>query len=331
MEPLDNIGYWKLLLALSRTGELGKAAESLGLDLALASRMIHRAEKHYGIDFLDRTARPCRPTAALEPLLPMARKIVRAKNEADRLVLRLRAGHPAGQSVFRVSIPINSSRESLINALFNFERKHRDVRIEVLADQGQGLLDGSVDVAYLGYMLEDRRVFSIPLPDAYSCLLASRRYLSEHGEPRAVQELSRHVLLARNPSNRSFSRLLFKGRESYVLADDTRISFADPAACRDGLLKGKGIAVDLSFGYVAEELAKGVVVPVLSGWHRSKWQESVCCREALKWNTLARELMQAVRDAVCRSFMDKWTFWYDRLGIDRKFVEETASGPDPRK
>lgn len=61
-------------------------------------------------------------------------------------------------------------------------------------------------------------------------------------------------------------------------------------------------------------------MPVLPGWHRTKWEDAVCCRTALADNPLVRELMQMIREANAHAFTDNWRFRYDRFGMDRRRV-----------
>ena len=48
MNALENVGYWRLFLALSRSGSLSAAARSEGCSLAAASRTLARLERELG-------------------------------------------------------------------------------------------------------------------------------------------------------------------------------------------------------------------------------------------------------------------------------------------
>ena len=71
--------------------------------------------------------------------------------------------------------------------------------------------------------------------------------------------------------------------------------------CRDRLLAGEGIAVDLATGFMADALLEGRAVPVLPGWHRPAWKLTVAATavqepfssELDSYTANARHLLQA--------------------------------------
>lgn len=315
MDLIDNLAVWRLVNACAARKSLSEAALAENIDLAAASRMISQLEKRLGFSLLDRSTRPAKPTVGLRALAPAAKKMIRAQAEA-LAAARLFEPDEEGVREIRVSVPVNWSRKSTLQALFQFEKKYPSVRFEVVADAGiEGMLYRGVDIALLGYRPVEKEIFYQKITEEATALFASTSYIRQYGEPQSVGDLMHHTLLMRNPSNRSFSCTLENGADLLFITDKFRVHYGDAATCRQALLDGEGIAVDLCFAYISEELAAGTVVPILPGWHREIWERSVACPLKLASDPLIRTLMTHLKEATVQSFMDSWQFWYERLGI----------------
>ncbi|MGN1149565.1 MAG: hypothetical protein ACI4SY_02530, partial [Sutterella sp.] len=95
--------------------------------------------------------------------------------------------------------------------------------------------------------------------------------------------------------------------------------------CRDRLLAGEGIAVDLSTGFMADALLEGRVVPVLPGWHRPAWKLTVAARPQNTGDPAVQALMTVLCGyAADQSGISSWSFWYRRFGIPLETVREYA-------
>ena len=105
---------------------------------------------------------------------------------------------------------------------------------------------------------------------------------------------------------------------------------AAPAAggqtiCRDRLLAGEGIAVDLATGFMADALLEGRAVPVLPGWHRPAWKLTVAARPQNAGDPAVKALMTVLCGyAADQSGISSWSFWYRRFGIPLETVREYA-------
>lgn len=320
MDLLDNLSVWRLLNACASTKSLSGAAASEDIDLATASRLMGQLEKRFGFALLDRRYRPARPTSQLFALASAAQKVTRAQKEAVHLAEML-APRVEDVREIRISLPVNWMRQSTIKALFQYEKESPNIRFEIVADAGlDGLLSGRVQIGCMGYQPQDKNIFSMKLADEVTMLFASRDYIRQNGEPRTIEELAGHTLLMRNPSNLSFGRRLLKGDETFTIPNDWHVHYGDAATCRQALVDGEGIAVDLCFSFIADELAAGTVRPILPGWHREPWPRSVACPTSLARDPVIRNVMLVIQRVTQESFMDRWPFWYKRFGVDEALV-----------
>lgn len=219
-----------------------------------------------------------------------------------------------------MSLPANIDRSAYLNAFSNFERKHSGLRVEVLIDAGEdGLLNGAADVAYFGYRPTKEGIAWIPAGHNVTFLMASRSYLRRNGTPQSVQELRNHTLLLRNSSNRSFSRRLENRDAVFEIESDEKVHFEDAYSCRTHLIAGEGISVDLVPSFVADELMRGDIVPVLPSWHRRPWEICVCRRES-DHSPLVSEMADLIVENFKKHTVDSWMFWYRYFSIPLESV-----------
>ena len=54
-----------------------------------------------------------------------------------------------------------------------------------------------------------------------------------------------------------------------------RAHVGDALTCRQAVLSGAGIALDLAYAVVKSDVEAGNLVPVLRGWHRPQWLPSI--------------------------------------------------------
>ena len=317
MRPSLKIETWNLLSELGRTQSLVQAAERLEMGLPAASRLVSSLEKELGIELLDRKRKPAQIVTKSLELFSEADRIARQYQRLLKTVDSIKHQDTIKpKRILKVSLPANIDRSAYLNAFSNFERKH----VEVLIDAGEeGLLNGATDVAYFGYRPAKEGITWIPAGHNVTFLMASRGYLRRHGAPQSVEELRNHTLLLRNTSNRSFSRRLENRDASFEIESDDKVHFEDAYSCRTHLIAGEGISVDLVPSFVADELMRGDIVPVLPGWHRRPWEICVCRRE-LDHSPLISEMANLIVENFKKHTVDSWMFWYRYFSIPTELV-----------
>lgn len=318
MQKINDAQSWKLFVRICETENLTEAAIQSAIDPAQASKILHKLELELGVLLVNHSKRPLGLTPAALRLLPTAKKWLRAHNALLREAASISTEEARRQEarIVRVSIPINTYRRTILNALQQFSQRHPEVQLEILADAGlPALINRTIDVASYGFLPNSPEVFTLPLGKNWNFLMASATYVKRFGKPESIEDLSKHRLILRNRSNLSVCERLVCRNKSFYIPSDQPTFRGDANACREMLLRGEGIAVDMDVGYVCNELADGQIVPVLAGWHREPWQESVCCQGRLKSDPLIREIMAAIVRCSTISAFDRWTFWYKHFGL----------------
>ena len=316
----SHVRSWKLVVQIERSGSLSQAANALGLELPEASRMVRQLEKELGFELLDRKTKPAKLSPRGFRILPVARDYVLSY---ERLLEA--AGHETDaedtKRHIRVSLPANMNRAPYYALIQAFEREHPEVCVEIGMDRGpEGLAEYLVDIAFLGSVPKGSGFHVRRCHSEVSCLVASPEYLERMGEPRQIGEIADHTLLLRQTTGWAYSRRLECGSSTYYIRSDQKTMQGDPFFCRTMLLEGRGIAIDLSLGFLEEELEAGKVVPVLKGWHRQPWDNSVVCRREAADDPLVRELLERLADRIDADADQIWKKWYARFGIPLESV-----------
>jgi DNA-binding transcriptional LysR family regulator len=256
--------------------------------------------------------------------------MVKARRDALELASEVHAleAREGEKRTLRLSLPMNLNRVTLISQIMTYEDRHPDVRVEISADSGlPALIAGKTDVSLGSYYRPDPRLFALPAGICYSFIMATKKYERKYGLPETIEDLKHHTILLRYTQNLGYSNKLENGTETYYIDRGHRVQHGDAAACREMLLAGEGLAIDLTPGFVSDYLASGFVFPVLKGWHREPWHYHVYCRAGSQDDKVLRELMAYVERGVFATFANQWQFWYGKLGIPMPegFVPQSKS------
>ncbi|MCI6530929.1 MAG: LysR family transcriptional regulator [Mesosutterella sp.] len=319
MNALENVGYWRLFLALSRSGSLSAAARSEGCSLAAASRTLARLERELGFLVLERSRRPAALTARAKALVPAAENFVRA---AQAVAAASASGSGAGRTAgalrghFRISLPANSGRSTYFALLQELESRHPGFSAEIMTDCGtEGLLAGQADLALMPCEPASKQLAFFPAGLEYTFLMATPGYLRQHGRPESIGQLENYTVLLQSAASAGFSTRLERGSQYVYLSPSQPCRQGDPLFCSALLLQGEGIAVDVALGAVEDELAYGRVVPVLDGWHREPWRNAVVCRAVDAGRPAFSELARILRDHAVKTAEERWKRWYAHFGF----------------
>jgi DNA-binding transcriptional LysR family regulator len=178
MRRIDDIALWELFEGCVKTGSLAKAALAQNMELSAASRLMAALEHEIGFALLDRSVRPAAPTAAAQRLCPAARKIVRARRDAQTLICAIAEEQRIARTTRHVciSLPVNLNRAEVLRALSEYERHAARLKIEVSADSGiPALLSGKTDISLASYSLDDPALFRQFIAHGFTFLMATQR------------------------------------------------------------------------------------------------------------------------------------------------------------
>lgn len=183
-------------LAVSRAGQLARAAAGLGVDATTVGRRLRRLEKALGQTLFEQTQEGQTLTEAGEQLLLKAEAI-------EREVRAIEASPEAGQHLagsIRLSVSEGFGTWFVAHHLASFAAAHPKLRIDLVASSG--FLNPSrreADVAILLARPRKGPLFTRKLTDYRLRLYAARSYLAARGPVPNVEALRGHPLIGYVP------------------------------------------------------------------------------------------------------------------------------------
>ena len=254
----------ELFVQVAELGSLSRAAESLGLSNAAASRHLAALEERLSARLVQRNTRRLFLTEVGEafhrrckPLLVELRDAEAAVNEA--------ALKPTG--LLRVQASLSFSMIVIAPLLTEFNARYPDLRVEIVtSNRYPDLLDNGIDVAVRNREFENDSAITVRrLAETKRVLAASPQYLQRFGTPRTPEDLKRHRLLIYNLANHPNELRLTCGGEVTLLAVQGVLEANDGQVVRAAALKHLGILLQPMY-IIHEDVVAGRLVPLLTDW-----------------------------------------------------------------
>ncbi len=190
MDRLKGIEYFKRIVEL---GSFTAVAEEFGCSNAVISKYVRYLEDWTGARLVNRSTRSISITEEGQSFYDYC---VNVLDNTGQVLDTLTANHDvSGQLV--VACPVSLSVRVLAPLVFRFQQAHPGLTIRLrLSDEMTDLISNGVDVAIRGTgQLADSALVATAVAQMERCVVASPGYLSQHGQPGSIDELSRHQCL----------------------------------------------------------------------------------------------------------------------------------------
>ncbi|MEA1673206.1 LysR family transcriptional regulator [Nitrospirillum sp. BR 11163] len=259
---MERSGEMEVFVRVVREGGFSAAARTLDLTPSAVSKLVARLEARLGARLLNRTTRALALTDEGRGYLQAAERALRALDDADQAV---GSGTVRGRLVINASVPFGT--HVLAPSLPAFLERHPDLTIDLsLTDDVVNLLARKADLAFRVGTLPDSALVARKLGQSRRVICAAPDYLARHGTPQAPADLARHNCLGFN-FRRSRVGWPFRegGREVEMPVTGT-LQVNNGETLRQMTLAGMGLA-RLSRWHVAEQIARGDLVPVLEAYN----------------------------------------------------------------
>lgn len=253
-------GDYALFARIVESGSLSGAGRELRLSPAMVSKRLARLEERLGTRLIYRTTRRLSTTDVGQAFYEDVAAILAASRAAEAKVAG-RADAPAGR--LRVSAPTSFGRMHIAPFIAGFIERYPSVDLELLlTDDFADIMRERIDVAIRITNQIDAAFASDLLAPNHRILCAAPAYLEKHGEPKRLEDLSKHHLLA--ASNQTHWRL--QSARGYKIKDvDSRIATNSSEVIRELAIGGLGIALRSSWD-IFHELKAGALVRILPEW-----------------------------------------------------------------
>ncbi len=254
----------ELFVQVAELGSLSRAAESLGLSNAAASRHLAALEERLAARLVQRNTRRLFLTdvgdAFYRRCKPLLGELRDAENAVNETALK-----PTG--VLRVQASLSFSMIVIAPLLTEFNQRYPDLRVEIVAsNRYPDLIDSGIDVAVRNREFEPDSAITVRrLAETKRVLAASPQYLQRHGTPRTPDELTRHRLLIYNLANHPNELRLTRAGIETSLQVHGVLEANDGQVVRAAALKHLGILLQPMY-IIHEDVIAGRLVPVLGEW-----------------------------------------------------------------
>lgn len=258
-------------IALANAGSLSAAAREQGISTAAVSRHLGQMETRLGFALLNRTTRRMNLTPEGELYLDYARKI---QGEIDELSDRLQGSTAAPQGLVRVNATLGFGRSHIAPILSEFCRQHPQVDIQLqLSVNPPPSADDSFDVCFrFGNPPDSRSIARFIAPNR-RLLVASPKYLTQHGTPQSPEDLKQHNCIGIRQGDEAyglwrFTSMAGKGKksgESVSVKVRGNLTTNDGGIAVNWALDGHGILLRAEWD-IQKYLDSGRLVPVLANY-----------------------------------------------------------------
>lgn len=245
-------------------GSLTRAAERLGLSLAVCSRRLALLEKRLGVRLLNRTTRRQHLT---DEGAVYYEHCLRIQEDIDAVEASLAGMRDHVQGTLRVSTSSSFGRKHVSPFIAEFVERYPGIRLQVMmTDNVVDLVSDGIDVAVRVGAAADSTYVATRLATNTRVLCASRAYLDKAGTPQTLEDLSEHQCLILSSQGASNDVWVFETREGI-----RRIPVSGPITSnsgevvRDAAEGGLGIAVK-SLWDISDQIRTGALVSVLDNY-----------------------------------------------------------------
>jgi len=176
-------------------GSFTKAAENSGHSASYISKEVNKLEARLGVRLLNRTTRSVSLTPEGELYFQQCQQIISTAQEATSLL----SGHQLEpQGTLRINCLVSFGLSKLRPILAEFISRHPKINVELeLNDKKIDMVADGFDLAIRATRVqEDSSLICRRIMTSHIVTLASPDYLSEHGTPRVIEELSSHQTIS---------------------------------------------------------------------------------------------------------------------------------------
>lgn len=259
---MDTLFSLKVFQQIVECASFTRAAESLGISTAMASKHLHHLEKHLGVRLMQRNSRRLSLTAEGESYY---RQSGEALALLDNAAAAAGGGRETPQGHLRLTAPIWCANPTFAAWMRDYRARYPDVSLDLILDnEMRDLIGDGIDLALRVSRDPAPSLVVRPLFAVRFVLVAAPAWIRRHGLPQTPEDAAAHAAVL--PSYTDLSRLTCtRGGESATLALNSALQSNSTLMLRELLLAGSGIGY-LPHWLAQDDLAAGRLVQLLPEW-----------------------------------------------------------------
>ncbi|OOS07707.1 transcriptional regulator, LysR family [Moraxella cuniculi DSM 21768] len=185
---LDNLRGMAVFASVVRHGSFSGAAKELGITTSAVSQQIRSLENDLSVTLLHRSTRKLSLTEAGESLYNAALQMVKAAEQGRDSVIQLK-DEVSGS--LRIAASAELAQEYLVPALSDWLAEHENLSLNIISRDNLDMIEDRIDVA----LALSESAQGTTLKTIKQILVASPKYLSEHGTVDSPKTLASHNMI----------------------------------------------------------------------------------------------------------------------------------------
>lgn len=266
--PLEDLVSMALFASVVQHRSFSATARELGLVKSAVSKRVALLEERLGVRLLTRTTRKLALTEDGARYYEHCAALLAAADAAEEAVA---GASTAVRGKLRVNAPVSFSQLYLADAFAAFLAKHRDIELELSADDRLvDVVEGGFDVSIRISRLVDSSLIARQLATDRLVVCASPAYLAKYGRPQTPTDLVGHNCLHYTVVPQAGEwRFRDAQKQPFVVPVSGNFKTSDGATLRYAALAGLGLAVTPLF-MVARDVRDGRLELVLEGARKAE-------------------------------------------------------------
>ncbi|MEH6660642.1 MAG: LysR family transcriptional regulator [Parasphingorhabdus sp.] len=229
----------RLFLRVAALRAIGKAGEEFGFSPATATQRLQALEASLGVSLLNRTTRSVTLTLDGERFLSHAKGIIDAVEEAR---LDISGGETRIKGLLRVTASSTFGHRYIAPHIAEFMADHPEAEVQLhLSDNVVDIVEQGFDLAIRVGALAPSSLRARKLAESPRALIASPRYLAEHGMPENLDDLKNHNCLLQGAGQNWLFQLSDKKQKKISVSGTFQSNSGEAIAM--AAVDGLGIAI----------------------------------------------------------------------------------------
>jgi len=259
---IDDYRGLAVFVAVNEAGSFSGAGRRLKLSTSVISHHVSKLEAKVGASLFFRSTRALSLTPEGQAILPAARAMVDAADQALDILTET-SDEPTG--ALRVTLPAFGERSPLQRTILRFAREYQMVALSIhTSDYPVDLVKEGFDLAIRLGVLRDSAMMSKRIGSFGRKLVASPAYLAQRPKIKTLEDLRAcdFISIAMLPDAIT---LVHKREEFSFEPENVRLEVHSLASAKTAILEGLGIQ-HLPNSETDQELTDGTLVEVLPQW-----------------------------------------------------------------
>ncbi len=190
---MDRLDAMKLFVRVAELGSFAAVSQQLGVARSVVTRQIAGLEAHLGVKLMARSTRRLSLTSAGTTYLEKCRVILNLVEAAETDVAEERLT-PRGN--IRISLPLSFGLKRLAPLLIEFSQRYPEVGLDMdYSDRRVKLIEEGIDLSIRITRRLDGSDVARKIGIGRMQVVASKKYLAQHGRPQHPAELIHHECL----------------------------------------------------------------------------------------------------------------------------------------